>query len=95
MYMKLLTASKKWALACLLCILSVHNICAQYAEAALVGAITANTISLGDELSRTNSLQSATLGQNTVISGLLNDIQYYEEKMYNYMSEAQSIVTSA
>lgn len=95
MYMKLLTVSKKWALACLLCIFSVYNTYAQYTEAALVGAITANTISLGNELSRTNSLQSATLGQNTVISGLLNDIQYYEEKMYNYMSEAQSIVTSA
>lgn len=46
MYMKLLTVSKKWALACLLCIFSVYNTYAQYTEAALVGAITANTILL-------------------------------------------------
>ena len=97
MFMKLQTVRQKMGLACLICLFYSLQGWAQGAvgTAALTTTIAAGTVTLGNELSRTNSLQSATLGQNTVITGLLNSIQNYEQKMYNYMSEAQSIVTSA
>ena len=95
MFTKLQTASRRWAVILLLLVAGVSRGYAQYTEAALVAAITANSIALGDEISRTNNLQSATLGQNTIIAGLLDNILDYEKKMYNYLSEAQSAVTSA
>lgn len=98
MSMKLQTVKKRIMATCMVIICFAIQGLAQSAavgDAALVGTIAAGTSVLGNELSRTNSLQSATLGQNTVITGLLNNIQNYEQKMYNYMSEAQSIVTSA
>lgn len=97
MYTKLRTVSKKGAVAFLISCFSICNVCAQSTATtiALTGAITAGSVAMGNELERTNSLQAATLGQNTIISGLLSDIQDYEEKMYNYLSEAQSVVTSA
>jgi len=97
MYTKLLTVSKRGTTAFLISLFSIYNVYAQSTATtvALTGAIAAGSVAIGDELSRTNSLQAATLGQNTIISGLLSDIQNYEEKMYNYLSEAQSVVTSA
>lgn len=95
MFTKLQTASRRWAVILVLLVAGVSRGYAQYTEAALVAAITANSIALGDEISRTNNLQSATLGQNTIIAGLLDNILDYEKKMYNYLSEAQSAVTSA
>lgn len=95
MFTKLQTVSMKWALLAMLMIGCTFRCHAQYGEAALVGAIVANQTAISKEISRTNDLQSATLGQNTIMAGYLNNILDYEKKMYNYLSEAQSAVTSA
>ena len=93
---KLLIVSKKMALAVGMCLMSVTSVLGQsVGEAALIAAVGVSGTTLGNKLDETNSLQQSTLAQNTIITGLLNNIQSYEEKMYNYMSEAQSIVTSA
>ena len=60
MFTKLQTASRRWAVILLLLVAGVSRGYAQYTEAALDAAITANSIALGDEISRTNNLQRAT-----------------------------------
>ena len=91
---KLQTANRGWILAFLLGLICSVNVRAQTVEVAVGAAITAGSVTLGDEISRTNSLQSATLGQNTAITAMLSNIQSYEQKMYNYLSEAQGIINS-
>ena len=91
---KLQTANRGWILAFLLGLICSVNVRAQTVEAAVGAAITAGSVTLGNEISRTNSLQSATLGQNTAITAMLSNIQSYEQKMYNYLSEAQGIINS-
>ena len=95
MFTKLQTVSRQWLLAIIFMCVGINGVQAQYSEAVLVGAIVSNQVSISNEISRTNSLQNATLGQNTLISGYLDNILDYEKKMYNYLSEAQSAVTSA
>ena len=95
MFTKLQTVSRRWALLAMLFIGCAFKCQAQYAEAALVSAIVSNQIAISNEISRTNELQNATLGQNTIMTGYLNSILDYEKKMYKYLSEAQSAVTSA
>ena len=95
MYTKLQTVKKKVVLFCLVSVLSMNTVFAQVWEAALTGAIAAGSVSISGQMSQTNALQAAVLGENTVISSLLNDIYGYEKQMYDYMSKAQGIVTSA
>lgn len=94
MYTKLQTVKKKAVLLCLISILFMNTAYAQW-EVALTGAIAAGSVSISNQMNVTNGLQAAVLGENTIISSLLNDIHGYEKQMYDYMSKAQGIVTSA
>jgi len=95
MYTKLQTGKRRMALAIVLGVFSIFNSFGQVGDAAVTAAVAANAVAIGGELSSINNIQAATLGQNTIISGLLSDIHDYEQKMYNYMSQAQDVVTSA
>lgn len=93
---KLQTVKRKAGLWMIAGILSITRVSAQSAsDVALIGAITANTVGISAEMTATNKLQTTILGENAVISTLLNDIYNYEKKMYDYMSKAQNVVTSA
>lgn len=93
MFMRLPTARKRLAaLAAAVCVGCAAH--AQAGDAALVGAITANTVTLNSQLKATNTLQAATLAENIAIQGFLSDIYDYEKVMYDYMSKAQDAVTS-
>lgn len=93
MFMRLLTVRKRLsALAVAVCVGCAAH--AQVGDAALVGAITANTVTLNSQLKTTNTLQAATLAENIAIQGFLSDIYDYERIMYDYMSKAQDAVTS-
>ena len=74
---------------------SVPKAYSQAAEAALAAAITANTVAISDQMAETKQLQMQIVGENAVISGLLEGIYDYEKLMYDYMSKAQDVVTSA
>ena len=96
---KLLIVSRYCLITCMLIVCSTINASAQFSqkavELALTSTISAQTVAVSSEIDRTNALQSATLGENTAITVMLNNILDYERKVYNYLSEAQSIVTSA
>lgn len=64
-------------------------------EALLATAIGANTVSISAEMNETNRLQAQISGENVLITNMLNNIYDYEKKMYDYMSTAQDVITSA
>lgn len=93
---KLQTVRRKCGLWVMITFISAIKLSAQSAsDVALIAAITANTVGISSEMTATNRLQTSILGENAVISTLLNDIYNYEKKMYDYMSKAQDVVTSA
>ena len=90
MYTKLLIVSRYCLITCMLIVCSTINASAQFSqkavELALTSTISAQTVAVSSEIDRTNALQSATLGENTAITVMLNNILDYERKVYNYLT---------
>lgn len=64
-------------------------------DPALTAAVALEKTTLENQLKKENDKQLQIIGINTGISVQLDEIRQYEEKMYNYLKETQSIIRNA
>lgn len=93
MYMKSLIAK---AVLLTLMMGSAHTLVAQVqTDPKLTATVAVGDNTVSGALSAGNSTNIAILGINTGITVQLSEIRAYEEKMYNYLREAQSVIRNA